>query len=460
MEKIESSKKPGPASNKEWTKGSITRNVLALSMPIMVSDGLRTIGPTIDMIWVGKLGAVSLAALGIGGMINLLVMLGIMGINTGMRALIARHVGAGDSMSANHVAQQAFIISACYATFVAVIGFLFAEQILGLLGVEADVVKEGAPYVRITFAGTAAMSFGMLAEGIMQASGDSVTPMRISVFYRFLHMTACPFLVFRWGIFPRLGIAGAAIASVGSQGLGMVLGLFVLFTGRSRISLVLRNFRFDHKTVWRIIRIGIPTSIGMSGRCVGRLLFFWLMAPFGTVAVASHAIVERVEVFLTTPGFGFSRGTAVLVGQNLGAKQPERAERSCWVGVGFVEITILAFSVVILYWPESIIRIFSSDPELVRESSIFLRIMMVGLIAIGFSVVIQGCLAGAGDTIPPMIITILSMIIVPVPLSLFLIKFTDLGPYGVRWAIVSGLVVGALVYGIYFRLGRWKHKEI
>jgi putative MATE family efflux protein len=304
------------------------------------------------------------------------------------------------------------------------------------------------------------MSFGMLAEGIMQASGDSMTPMRISVFSRLFHITLCPFLIFGLWIFPHLGISGAAITSVVSQGLGAAIGVFVLLTGRSRIRLILKGFRFDPETIWRIVRIGLPVSVGMAGRSVGRLSFFWLMAPFGTLAVASHAVVERIEVFLTTPGFGFGRGAAALVGQNLGAKQPERAEKSSWVGVGFVEVIILIFSVVMIFWPESLIRIFSSEPALVKEASVYLRILTVGLFAIGIGVVLGTCLGGAGDTIPPMIANTMSMLAIPVPLALFLTKYTDLGVYGVRWAIVTGSVIAAIGYVIYFRLGRWKHKKV
>ncbi len=445
---------------RDWTKGSIIRNLLSLSWPIMISDGLRTVGPTIDMIWVGKLGTAAVAGVGVSSMAILAVMVGMMGLNAGMRALIARFMGASDTESANHVAQQSLVVSAVYAAVIALIGILYAEPILSLFGLEADVITEGAAYMRITFAGTAVLSFGMMAEGIMQSSGDAVTPMRISVFYRILHIALCPFLIFGWWIFPRMGVSGAAISSIVAQGLGMVIALLVLYTGRSRLRLSMKNLCIDFKTIWRMVRIAIPISLAMVERAFGRLAFVWLMAPFGTVAVAAHSIIERIEVFLTTPAFGFGRGGGVLVGQNLGARQPERAERSAWMAVGVVQGIMVIAAVVLLVWPEPIIRFFSTDPELVSSGSIFLMIMVAGIFGVGFDCVLSNCLAGSGDTLPTMFVTLLTMVAVPLPLGLILPDIAGLGVYGVRWAIVIGMIVGAIGYTLYFRLGRWKRKMI
>lgn len=448
------------AVEKDWTEGNPVRNILALSWPIMISDGLRIIGPTIDMIWIGKLGAASVAGLGLGGMFNLIVMFGVMGINTGMMALIARFMGRKDKHGANHVAQQAIAVCIIYSILIAFIGILFAEQIMGLLGMEADVIAEGASYIRITFAGTVAIALGMTFEGIMQASGDSVTPMRISLYYRIIHIVLCPFLIFGLWIFPRMGVSGAALVNIFSQFIGMGLALFALSTGRTRIRLVLKGFRLDPKTIWRIIRIGFPFSLGMAGRVVGRLVIYWFMSPFGTVAVAAHAVVERIEIFLTTPGFGFGKGSAVLVGQNLGARQPERAERSGWLGVFFVEIVMLIAAAIMFFYPEWIIGAFSSDPELIREGSVFLQILVPGLFLLGIIVVLEFSLVGAGDTIPPMFGTFVSLLLVPVPVALFFRHFTGFGVYGIRWAVVIGLAAGSLGYIIYWRLGRWKKTNV
>jgi len=448
------------AFDRDWTKGSIVRNLLSLSWPMIVTDCLNTIGPTIDMIWVGKLGAASIAGVGIASMALLFVRLGVWGMNTGMRAMVARFVGAGDTKGAIHVSQQTLVTCGAYATVMTIAGILFAEPILRLFGVEADVVSEGAAYMRIMFLGTAAVAFHQMTEVIMQSAGDAVTPMRISISTRVVHTILCPFLVFGWWIFPRLGVSGAAVTNVISLGLAMTLGLWVVFTGRSRLRVTLRNFRFDPGIIWRVVRIGIPATIMSVQWSLGRLVLMKFMIPFGTLAVAAHTLMGRIETFVTMPSFGFGRGAGVLVGQNLGAQQPGRAGRSAWLAMLFAEFIIIIFAVVALLWPGMVIRLFSPDPELTEISSVYLRIAAVGFVALGFNFVLEQCLAGAGDTLPPMVIEAVSTWMVILPLAYFLPRVTNLGVYGVRWSMVAGCVAAAVAFVVYFRVGRWKRKKV
>ena len=198
-----------------------------------VNGILTMLGPTIDMIWVGRLGAASIAGVGVAGTAVMLVNSARMGLTTGTRAMVARFIGAGDIRGANHVGQQTLVISAAFSTILAVIGVALAEPIMRVFGLEEDVIAEGAAYMRIMFIGSVAMSFRMMAESIMQAAGDALTPMMASVGFRILHLALCPFLVFGWWIFPRMGVSGAAMTNVISQSLGAALGFWALFTGRS-----------------------------------------------------------------------------------------------------------------------------------------------------------------------------------------------------------------------------------
>ena len=225
MEEVGGFVRGGDAFGRDWTKGSIIRNLLLLSWPMVINQSLNMLGPTIDMIWVGKLGAAAIAGVGVAGMVVMLLNSARMGLNTGTRAVIARFIGADDAEGANHVAQQAFVISTVFSVTMAAVGIFLAESILRAFGVEPEVVKEGTAYMRIMFVGAAAMSFRMMAEGIMQASGDTVTPMRIAIGFRLFHVALCPFLIFGWWIFPRMGVSGAALTNVISQSLGVSLGL-------------------------------------------------------------------------------------------------------------------------------------------------------------------------------------------------------------------------------------------
>jgi len=460
MKEVGSSTGRGATPNRDWTKGSILRNLLMLSWPIIISQSLDIVGPTIDMIWVGKLGPASIAGVGVAGMAVMFVIPAVMGLVMGARAMIARFIGEGNASGANNVARQAFVISASFSIIMASIGIFFAESILTLTGVEPDVVAAGAAYMRIMFVGSVAMSFRITAEGVMQASGDAMTPMKIAVLFRGVHVALCPFLVFGWWIFPHLGVSGAAISNVLSQSLGLALGLWALFSGRTRLRLTLSNFHLDFHIMWRIVKIGIPAVVMGVQRSLGHLILMLFMVPFGTLAVAAHTLCQRIEMLLVMINMGFGMASGVLAGQNLGAGQAKRAERGGWMAAGFAEGVMVICSVAILLWAESIVGIFSTEPDLLRIASIFLRIAAAGYFVLGFIPVFMQCLAGVGDTLPPMLFELIAMWGVQLPLAYFLPRINNLGVYGVRWAMVAGMFVGAVAYLVYFRLGKWKHKKV
>jgi len=460
MSETEDSSPREAIAGRDWTKGSTFRNLLSLSWPMMVTEGFFMIGTTTDMIWVGRLGPAAIAGVGIAFMIFMVVMMVKNGLVMGARAMVARYVGAGDVKGANHVAKQAFIISAGYATVTTLIGLFFADTLMGLFELDAEVVQEGMAYMRIMFAGWAVMCFWLVAYSIMQASGDSITPMKITITFKLFHVALCPFLVLGWWVFPRLGVSGAAVSYVISQSLGLVLALWVLFSGRSRLRLTLSGFHLDLSTIWRIVKIGIPASVMGVQMAIANLALMRFLSPFGTLAVAAHTLGQRIEMILVLPCYGLGIGAGVMVGQNLGARQPERAARSGWLAAGFAEAFLSICSLVILLRAESIIGLFSSEPGLITMASTFLRIAAAGYLMIGLSLVLQNALSGAGDTLPVMIFGLVVVWLVQLPLAYFLPRVTDFGVYGVRWAITSGIFVGATAYTTYFWLGRWKRKQV
>jgi putative MATE family efflux protein len=448
------------AIDRDYTQGSISGNLWTMTWPTTISNTIFMLGPMIDMIWVGKLGSAAIAGVGISGMAALVMMSARMGLNTGTRAFVARFVGAGDHEAANHVAQQTFVISALFAIFTAIIGILFAEKILILLGVEPDVVKQGADYMRIVFVGSVTMSFTMMAQGIMQASGDAVTPMKISVGIRILHIILSPFLIFGWWIFPSLGVKGAALTGVISQGIGGYILMRYLFTGKTRLKMTLKGFSFDGSMIWRIVKIGIPSSVTGMERSFANFVLMWLVVPFGTAAVAAQALAERIDGFVSMPAMGLGQSAGVLAGQNLGANQPERAKKTAWMATLWFSCVTFCGSIVIWFFAENIVHVFNSEPKLVEIAATFLRIDIVGYLVFGIVVVMMNVLNGVGDTTVPMWTTLLTMWLVQVPMALVLPKVTGLGVYGVRWGIVTAIVLRAVIYTVYFRSGRWQRKMI
>lgn len=427
---------------------------------MMISNSFNMLGPTIDMIWVGRLGAASIAGVGVAGMIVMVMNSARMGLDMGMRAMIARFVGAGDEQGAIHVIQHALFVSGLFSIVMAVIGIFLAEPILILFGLSPDVVNEGAAYLRILFVGSIFMSFRTMAEGAMQASGDTVTPMKIIVAFRLFHIALCPFLVFGWWIFPQLGVSGAALTNVFSQSLGTIIGFWFLSSGRSRLRLTLKDFRLNLNTIWRIVKIAIPASIMGIERSFANLILMRFIVPFGTLAVAAHTLCQRIEMVIFMPTMALGMAAGVLAGQNLGAHQPERAEKSGWYAIGLVEGFVIVIVLVIWLWGENIAHIFTTDTGVVEVTKAFLMIAIAGYLVMGFNAVLQQCISGVGDTLPPMLVSLITVWVVQILLAYLLPKVTDLGVYGVRWAMVAGIGSGSLAYSIYFKLGRWKRKEV
>jgi len=445
---------------RDWTKGSILRNLLSLSWPMIVANSVNMVGPTVDMIWVGRLGSAAIAGVGVSGIAVMLAQSGLMGLFQGLRAMVARYIGAGDEKQANHVAQQAMVLGAIASVVLAIIGIFFAEGILRLVGVQPDVIAVGASYLRIQFIGMTAMSFRMMTEGVMQASGDATTPMKIAVVFRVLHVVLSPVLIFGLWVFPKLGVNGAAVTNVFSQSLGTGLAFWFLLSGRSRLKLSFKGFHFDPATIWRIVKIGIPASLMGMDRNLSQFVLMWFIAPFGTAAVAAHTLGQRVEMFVLMPAWGLGMAAGVLTGQNLGAQQPERAERSGWIGGALVTAVVVVLGAAIAIWAETIVRIFNNDPELVATASAFLRIAVVGYLAMGMGAALQQCIMGSGDTVVPLIIGLVAGWGIQMPLTLFLTRVAESGVYGVRWAMVVPVAISGVAYIIYFRRGRWKRMQV
>lgn len=450
----------GRSFNRDLTRGSILGNLWSLSWPMLITNTINTLGPAIDLIWVGKLGASSIAGVGVSGMAVMMINSLLNGIFTGIIALIARNIGAGDLKPVNRIAQQGFLIAGFFSILMAVIGIFLARPILLGLGVEQTVVIEGAAYMRILLVGMITMASVQVAQSIMQASGDTLTPMKISIGYRLLQMVLCPVFVFGFWIFPKFGVSGAALSNVVAQAIGGIVILWILFSGRSRIRVSLRYLSVDWHIIWRAIRIGIPASLTQMERSFADLIMVKLFIPFGTLAVAAHSLAQRIDGFVQMPGGGLGQGAAVIVGQNLGAKQPDRAARSAWIAAAIATGISLACAFVIWFWVEDVVSIFSKDTGLISTASTFLRIQVAAYLVWGVVISLSLCLNGAGDTIVPMITNFISMWGFQIGLGYILSKYTGLGVIGLRWGISIGVMVRAVIYIMYFRTGRWKYKRV
>lgn len=427
---------------------------------MIVGSGLNMLGPTIDVVWVGKLGSTAVAGVGVAGIVIMAIMSAMMGMVTGMRALVARSIGADNLIEANNIAIQSIVVSGIISSTIALAGFFLSTPLLSLMGLEPEVVKEGAAYLRMVFISAIPMMLRFMCEGSMQSAGDSFRPMTITAVYRAIHIALCPFFIFGWWIFPELGVTGAAVTNLISQSIGLAISVWILTTNRTRLNISFKGFRIDWGTIWRILRIGIPSSIMGVQMSLGNFILIRLISPFGTSAVAAHTIWQRIDMLLLMTVMGIGMGAGILAGQNLGAGKPERAVKSAWTAALMGEGFLLISGVFILFGAESVVRLFNSEPALVETGAAFLRIAASSYPIVSFYLVFQYCISGSGDTIPPMIFSIVGTWLVQLPLAYFLPKITNWGVYGVRWAMVITAILLTICFILYFLSGRWKRKAV
>jgi putative MATE family efflux protein len=441
-------------------EGNIVPCLIALSWPVLISQCLNVFGPIIDLIWVGKLGSDAVAGVGIAGIISMVAMVAMYGFVSGVRALIARLMGTNDTKNANHAALQAYVMSLSLYVIIAIIGILFAEVILNFFRLEAEVVTEGAAYLRIMFIGAIFQSLWLISESIMQASGDTLTPMRIAVFVRLLHLGLCPILIFGWWIFPVLGVRGAAVSNAVSMGLGLALSLWVLFSGRTRVRLTLNKYHFDLNIIWRMVKVGLPNLFMHIQHHIFILMLLKLITPFGTVAVVAHAIWFRTDTIIIILGMSVGIGAGVMAAQNLGANQPERARKIGWTGAFITLLLMLVTLVIVMVWAEAIAGIFNNELDVVKITSSFLRIAATSYLAAGLNNIFMVFLITTGNTLAALLLEMAHTWCVQLPLAFLLTRYTDMGLYGMRWGMVIGLLVAGVIFTLYFWKGNWASKEV
>ncbi|MFB0565345.1 MAG: MATE family efflux transporter [Candidatus Aminicenantaceae bacterium] len=445
---------------RDFTSGSISKNIWILAWPMMIGNVLQTAFNVVDMIFVGKLGPEAIAAVSLSGMILMLIITIIVGIGIGTTAMVARFIGAKEYSQANEVALQSILFGGISSFLLAVVGFFYSEFFLKIFGAEDAVVRMGTDYLRIMFLGSFTMFLLFLGAAILRGAGDALTPMLILVFSTLLNVIADPLLIFGLGPFPRLEIAGAALATVFARGTGMIIILFILIKGYSYIKINLKDIKLRFDILFRIIRIAIPGSLQMGIRSVSGLILMSVVVIYGTYALAAYGIGLRINMIVMMPGFGLGAATATLVGQNLGAKKPRRAEKSAWIALIYYESIMLAIGSVFYMLAPKIIFVFNNNPEVIREGVSFLHIVPFSYIFLAMGIVLHQSLHGAGDTLPPMIITGISLLGVRIPLALFLPKMLPLDTQGIWLAIAMSTVLEGSVVAFWFKSGRWKKKKI
>jgi len=447
-------------SGRDLTVGSIPRHILALAWPAITSLFSVTALNITDAFWVGKLGAAALAAVITSGYVYWIIRcLGAV-VADGALAVVSRYIGAGEGEKASSVSGQATIFSLSASIVIALLGLYVSPKIFQLLGTEALVSKLGTTYLRIIFLATPFIFFWEVLFAVFKASGDTKTPMLVTLIAVGGNILLDPFLIFGIGPFPEMGTAGAATATLLSYLLGALI--LIYFLKKKEFILPLKfskEFFPQGEVMFQILKIGLPLSLSGTLFSVVYLFIARITATFGTEAVAALGVGQRAESVSYMTCFGFAMAVSAIVGQNLGAKETGRAERGAWTTVGMVSLFTFFISIVFFALPKYITSFFISDPEVVTIASQYLMILALSQIFMGLEVVLEGAFLGAGDTIPPMIISMPGSII-RIPLAYYLGVHLQMGAVGIWWAITLTTIAKGLVFIFWFKRGGWKKKKI
>jgi putative MATE family efflux protein len=445
----------------DLTEGPITRTIFRLAWPVIISMFVETARGIANMFWVGKLGAVNLAAVVSATFLVWFTYVLSDVISVGTVALVARYVGAKDEDQASYVARQAYLFAIVSSLFLAILMILVGgKYAFDLMGTEPEVTRLGLNYLRIVFAGTTFLFLIETFGACFRGSGDTKTPMKVLLVSLSLNIALDPLLIFGIGPFPRMGTSGAALATFISQGTAAVIYGFLITRGRLRFKLsLLPRLNLDFSVVQRILKIGLPLSASGILFIVVYIFLNKVTAGFGTEAIAALGIGNRMESISFLTCFGFSQAASALVGQNLGAKKPERAEKCAWRTVHIVVLITGFVSVMFLVFPKWIASFFISDPKVVKIAIDYLRILALSQVFMALEIVLEGSFSGAGNTIPPMIVSIPGSIL-RIPLAYLIAILWGVGVDGVWWAITLTSIAKGTTLAFWFKQGKWKTKKV
>ena len=431
-----------------------------LAFPMMAGNLLHNVFNLVDMFFVGKLGPEAIAAVAMSGIFLGVIWTGIMGISLGTVAMVARFFGARDFEGADNIATQSLLLGILGSIPITIFGYFLAGPILRLLGAQPEVLSLGVSYLRIISLGSITVFLYFLLSSALRGAGDAVTPLKILILSTVLNIILDPLFIFGLWVFPRWEVAGSALATVLARGLGMIILLRLLLRGRSPLHISLKRVKLDPEIIWRITRIGIFGSIQMLMWTISDLIFMRIVAIYGTFTLAAYGIGMRIIFAVMMPGFGLAQAAATMVGQNLGAGKPERAEKSAWISTGFYEIFMGASAAVFFLHSREVVKFFSSNPEVISMGETYMRVVALTFVFIGLSLVLGRAMMGAGDTLSPTVITGISLFLVRIPLALFLAQTRDLGTLGLWAGIAASNLAQGLFMTFWFTRGRWKNKVV
>lgn len=444
----------------DYTQGSIRRAILLLAVPMMLEMAMESTFAVVDIYFVSSLGASAIATVGLTESVLTLVYAVAIGLSMGTTALVARRIGEKRPKEAADAAVQAIFVALAASIPFVIAGVFFAKDILTLMGADSWSIAHGYRFTAWMMSANAVIMLIFVVNAIFRGAGDAAIAMRVLWLANAINIVLDPVLIFGWGPFPTLGIQGAAVATSIGRGIGVLVQLWVLFRGAKHIRVLTSQLRVQAEVMGKLVR----TSLGGIGQFIiatsSWIGLVRIVSVFGSEALAGYTVAVRIFIFTLMPAWGFSNAAATLVGQNLGAKQPERAERSVWI-TGVVNMTFLALvSLLYIFGNEMLIRIFTSEPGVIKAGAECLRIVAYGYIAYAWGMVMPQAFNGAGDTFTPTKINFFCFWLLEIPLAYLLAISFGAKQTGVYWSIVIAESTAGLVAILLFRRGKWKLTKV
>ena len=447
-------------SHQDFTSGSLNRAILLLAIPMVLEMVLESLFAVVDVFWVGHLGADAVATVGLTESMLMLVFAVGLGLSMSTTAMVARRIGEKDQEGAAVAAVQAIVVGLLVSLAIGGPCIFLASRLLQLMGADSEIVVMGTAYTRIMLGGSGVVLMLFLNNAIFRGAGDAAIAMRLLWVSNIINLILDPFLIFGWGPFPKLGVTGAAVATFTGRSIGVAYQFYRLLHGTERIQILTRHLRLNFAVLLRLVRVSLTGIAQFAIAHTSWIGLVRIVSMFGSSAIAGYTIAVRIVVFAILPSWGLSNAAATLVGQNLGAKQAERAETSVWRTGLYNMIFLGSLGVVFVIFAEPIIRIFTSDPAVVPLGVACLRILSYGNIGYAYGMVMLQAFNGAGDTITPTIVNLFGFWLLEIPLAYWLAIGLGMHSNGVYWSIVvaEGSIAAAGI--VLFKRGRWKQQQI
>jgi putative MATE family efflux protein len=447
-------------SEQDYTEGSLGRAVFLLSVPMILEMLLESVFGILDVFWVGRLGSDAVAAVGLTESLLTIVFAVAMGLCMSTTALVARRIGEKKPEEAARTAVQAIAIGLLGAVPTAVVGLVWPREILTLMGAPPSVVEAGWSYAAWILGGNATILLLFLINAVFRGAGDATVAMRSLWLANAVNLVLDPILIFGLGPIPALGITGAAIGTTVGRTVGVVYQFACLRARTGRIQVRRVHLRFDGKLALHILNISFGGIFQFFIATASWLALVRILTPFGAAALAGYTIALRIIIVAILPSWGMTNAVATLVGQNLGAGKPERAERAVWITGLYNMVFLMGVAVIFIAWPEPLIAVFTSDPAVLELGATCLRVVSYGYAFYAWGMVMVQAFNGAGDTRTPTWINLFCYWLFQVPLAWALARTFGMGPLGVFLAITVAESLVAVVGILAFRRGRWKQQVV